>query len=239
MEKPFRDLEFSEKKEYVQKKIRGNLDWISTLSKKVEEGIISKEQGDMMIARAMAVKDVRKERAEDEAKRDALTGLYNKGTFNKEYEKLVEEKSLFALLILDIDNFKNINDSYGYLAGDDVLSQTALNLTTNLRQLRGDDNENDFIARWGGDEFAILLKDIHEDSELEIVANKLVKIMSERAFLIKITGEAQDVPVGISIGAGVYKGGDKNIFFELVDKQAIKQAKQTGKNKAVIINQLI
>jgi diguanylate cyclase (GGDEF)-like protein len=235
MEVSISGLEIREKKEYIQNKIQGNLNWVKTLTKKVDEGIITRENADAMIANAMTGREIRKEIAEDKSRRDPLTGLYNKGAFREEFENLISENAQFALLIIDIDNFKKINEELGYLAGDNVLVQTALNLSANLRQLRENDNENDFICKWGGEEFAVLLKNVSKKENLEKIAEKLRVATCERAFSVKIGNIDQDVPVTVSIGGGIYNGEDKNVFFDKVDKIAVKQAKNTGKNKTVII----
>jgi len=233
METPVKDLKPPERKEYIKIKIQGYSDWITTLRNKVNVGILSDENANIMIARAMTARDIKKELAEDKAKKDQLTGLYNKETFNKEYERLIKNGDKFALLILDLDNFKNINTNLGYSAGDSLIVQTALNISTNLRQLRESETENDFICRWGGDEFAVLLKNISEKKYLENVAEKLRKITSEGTSSIKTEKGIRNVPVTLSIGGGIYNNEGKETFFNKVN-DGIKQAKTT-KNKVVII----
>ena len=237
MEIPIREMASEERKEYIDAKVQKNADWITTLTKKVNEGIITGENANKMIARAMTAREIKTELAEDKAKRDPLTELYNKRVFKDEYDKLIKKGSPFALLIIDIDDFKKINENknLGYLVGDSVLVQTALNLSTNLRQLRGNDKENDFICRWGGEEFAVLLKDVTEKENLQKISEKLRKVTCERPFSVNTTNGIQDVPITVSIGGGIYRGEDKGVFFDKVDKLGVKEAKNTGKNKVVVI----
>jgi len=227
------NLESNQKKEYVQNKIQGNLNWVNTLTKKVDEGITTRENANKMIANVITAMEVKKELAEDKARRDALTGLYNKGAFNSEYQKAIESGTSFALIMIDIDHFGKVNKAFGHDTGDNVLVQTALNFSSNLRQLRERD-KNDFIARWGGEEFAIILMDVFREEDLELVSEKLRKAVCERPFSVKVGEEIIDIPITISIGAGIYKNGDKDLFFHKVDKDALLLAKETGRNKTVI-----
>lgn len=235
MEISVKGMGSEQRKEYIKGKTQGNLDWVTTLTRKVDEGIITREKANLMIARAMTAREIITEFAKDKAKKDPLTDLYNKGAFVEEYERSISRGERFALLIIDIDNFKSINEKMGYLAGDSILFQTALNLSTHLRQLRENESENDFIARWGGEEFAVLLKNVSRKEDLETAAEKLRKVTCERAFSVVINGAIQDVPITVSIGGKIHNGEGKDAFFESVDKGALKQAKNTGKNRIVII----
>jgi diguanylate cyclase (GGDEF)-like protein len=224
----------AERKEYVEGKIDRYSDWQETLDRKVEEGIISKDDKRKMISRAMAARDLKKEIIEYKAKKDSLTGLYNRDAFVQEYAKLIKSGSKFALLIVDLDNFGDVNNKYTYLAGNSVIAQMGLNFSNNLRQLRENEDENDFICRWGGDEFVIILKNIEKTENLQVVTEKFKKMTSERAFAVNLNGVYHDVPAEFSMGAAVYRGEEKDAFFDKVNS-ALKQAKTTGKNKAVVI----
>ncbi|MGB8700673.1 MAG: EAL domain-containing protein, partial [Thermosynechococcaceae cyanobacterium] len=102
---------------------------------------------------------------------DSLTGLFNRALLLDRLQHLLQRyqrhpDQLFALLFLDLDRFKGINDSLGHLAGDRVLVEMACRLQTCLR-------EEDTLARLGGDEFVVLLEDIHSLSEVEACATRL------------------------------------------------------------------
>jgi len=88
----------------------------------------------------------------NEAKLDTLTGIYNKRYFNDILKSYIEEKKHFPLAILDIDDFKKINDTYGHLTGDQVLKEFVL-------LILGELEPSDLLARWGGEEFLIIFSD--------------------------------------------------------------------------------
>lgn len=99
------------------------------------------------------------------ASKDQLTGLYNRRCFydrmNYEMEKMKRTKSPLSLAIIDIDNFKVINDTYGHLEGDRVLVQLAGIFKTNARSV-------DTIVRWGGEEFAMILPETDRNGALTL-----------------------------------------------------------------------
>ena len=101
------------------------------------------------------IKELEIGRINEKSKYDFLTGLYNRETFEKEFENFVNkninpDKKSF-LIILDLDNFKKVNDSLGHIIGDRVLEEASNVLKSNLKS-------SDIIGRLGGDEFIILLK---------------------------------------------------------------------------------
>jgi diguanylate cyclase (GGDEF)-like protein len=100
----------------------------------------------------------------------------------------------FALLFLDIDGFKAVNDHYGHEAGDRVLRAVGQRLQSQLR-------EGDLVARWAGDEFLILLDDIAEHASLALVIDKL-----KQAFATPLDGVSTDAGgvVSVSVGASLY-----------------------------------
>jgi diguanylate cyclase (GGDEF)-like protein len=223
----------AQRKSFVEQREVAYDDWQVTIDKKIEAGIITKEEGRRMISRALTARDIKNDITEYKLRVDELTGLYNRRAFNKEYVRVTSNGSKFALLIIDLDNFKEVNKELGYLAGNNVIVQMGANFLGNLRQVRENSEDNDFICRWGGDEFVILLKNIDKEEDLEKVAEKFKKLTSERAFSVNVGGKHYDVPAEFSIGAGVYKGEDKDVFFNNVNN-AIKHAKTTGKNKIEI-----
>ncbi|HBD38855.1 MAG TPA: GGDEF-domain containing protein, partial [Cupriavidus sp.] len=110
------------------------------------------------------------------AKHDALTGLPNRSELHERCEVLLAEArrrgSGVALLLLDLDHFKHINETLGHPVGDDLLRTIA-------DRIRGAVRPRDVVARMGGDEFAVALGDLRFDGEAELVAAKILARVSE------------------------------------------------------------
>lgn len=156
------------------------------------------------------------------ATHDALTGVYNRRRFD---EKLTEYSLLsrrtgrpFALLLIDADHFKRINDTHGHAVGDDVLQQLAQLIQTNLRT-------TDFVARYGGEEFAVLLPEIAQPDTPEVVAEKIRSAVADANF----PGIGQ---VTVSIGVGLADPADNSqtALIKRADQQ-LYQAKAAGRNQ--------
>ncbi|MDP2097521.1 MAG: diguanylate cyclase [Methylobacter sp.] len=161
--------------------------------------------------------------ANNQALRDALTGLPNRNAYNERLEiELARWKRYhtpLSLIIWDIDYFKSINDSYGHKAGDKVLLLIAKQLSEHSRA-------TDFISRFGGEEFTMLLPNTDVKSAL-ILANQLRQIIENTGF------NANDMSVIITISCGVteFIGNDTDeTAFERAD-QALYQAKEQGRNQ--------
>ena len=152
---------------------------------------------------------------------DKLTGLYNRLYFNEIYnyftEKYKRDKSPFTMLIIDIDNFKKINDRYGHATGDEVLSRIGKIIKETVRK-------TDFAFRYGGEEFVVIFPETDLD-EAYMVAERILTNVPQK---IKVNLE----PVTISGGIGEYKGENPKEFFEKID-EGLYKAKTTGKNKIV------
>lgn len=161
-------------------------------------------------------------RLENVAATDSLTGLLNRQAFEFIFEQAVHEvtrskKSLSALL-LDIDNFKMINDTYGHVMGDKVICAVTGKLRKTLR-------ENDVISRWGGEEFFILLKDCSQARAGEI-AHKLRRVIAADSPVVDQSARG----VTVSIGVAEYKSGEAlSDFFSRADK-ALYRAKDKGRD---------
>ncbi len=164
---------------------------------------------------------------------DFLTGINNRRFFDQrlseEIMRAQRKESLLGCLLLDIDNFKHVNDTYGHLAGDQVLKEISF-LTK--QQLRG----TDVFARFGGEEFSVLLIDSNSAVTLEIAE----RIRTAIAALTVTLDDGQKLQITVSIGVSLYTGGEKvSDSFEssemLVDQadQALYKAKNSGKNRVV------
>jgi len=156
---------------------------------------------------------------------DPLTKLFNRRYFteqaDKEFIRAQRYKLSMALISIDIDHFKSINDKYGHPAGDKVLVAVSKQLQDSLRQ-------TDILARIGGEEFSILLPETTAESAIVFAE----RIRAEQAKL-HITGEWQgEITLSVSIGISGFNVDDEafDVLFSRADK-ALYQAKNSGRNK--------
>lgn len=155
------------------------------------------------------------------ASTDVLTGLPNRRLFYEIAERALSSarrnRGLAAVMSLDLDKFKPINDSYGHEVGDRVLIETSRRLTLALRQ-------SDTGARFGGDEFLILLPQISRDEDVMLVAEK-IRALFEAKFVI----EDFEMSISVSIGASIYPrhGDDIDALIKASD-QALYVTKERG-----------
>lgn len=159
------------------------------------------------------------------AEHDSLTGLYNRQYFMTELERVVENvrrggRRRYALLYIDLDNFKYVNDTLGHIAGDRVLVEVTEMLTHRNRK-------SDLLVRLGGDEFAILIYDADEEHVMQ-AANAHRKLLAD--YIFKYEGNV--VQVGCSIGVTLF--GDRPTSKEELLVQAdiaCHVAKRSGRNR--------
>ena len=157
------------------------------------------------------------------AHHDALTNLPNRLLFNERLGQAIKHagrnKKIVALLFLDLDRFKNINDSLGHPAGDDILQKISQRL---LEQVRGEDT----VARLGGDEFTILLDSLDCDQDAILVAQKVLD-----AFAAPFPIRGHQLSLTVSIGIGLYPQDGTNVDTLLRNADAaMYRAKEQGKN---------
>ena len=152
---------------------------------------------------------------------DNLTGLANRARLEEEYNQLPDKNPL-ALLFLDIDHFKNLNDTYGHNFGDMVLEQLATQITPLFRT-------NDLICRWGGEEFVILLPGVSQEKALAIAERC-------RAYLAGMPVEFEQQELFISASFGVVFTKQKLPLSSLIDAadKALYQAKKSGRNQVIL-----
>lgn len=157
---------------------------------------------------------------------DALTQTHNRRYFNealeREYQRSLRYRRALALILFDIDHFKQINDTYGHVAGDSVLRQLGLVVKPRLRQ-------QDVFARVGGEEFAVLLPEVDAEGAL-VAAEKIRRLVEGARFLVDHREFGCTVSVGVtSFDArmtspeSLYQSADKNLY----------EAKRTGRNRVV------
>ncbi len=156
--------------------------------------------------------------------RDGLTGLFNHTFFYQqidlEVRRYVRYGTLVSLVLIDIDDFKEVNDTYGHREGDRILAAMGRTL---MRMAR----DSDICCRYGGEEFAVILPltDVHEAG---VIANRLKMELAER-----LTG-GQTVTVSIGVASCGKKTGTYRDFVEKADA-ALYQAKRGGKNRVVVV----
>ncbi|AIY67359.1 sensor domain-containing diguanylate cyclase [Pseudoalteromonas piratica] len=167
-----------------------------------------------------------KEQFRKQANTDYLTNLFNRRYFvetaEREFKRAERSSEPYALMSLDIDHFKKINDQYGHPIGDVVLQSFATNLQANLR-------EGDVLARIGGEEFAILLPNTPFD-KAQLVAERIREYQDNTPIVTERGGVLAKVSIGL-----VMKQSDDVSFeslFKRVDK-ALYQAKEQGRNCVV------
>lgn len=158
------------------------------------------------------------------SKVDPLTDLYNHKTFHEYMDNLVDQSETYQmplqLAIIDIDNFKNINDSFGHSVGDTILKRVACTIYKNS-------SGDDIVARYGGEEFTILFTGKNFDESYNIIE----KIRESIANLQH--KETNDNTVTVSVGLKDFTPGlTKYDFFDIADAM-LYEAKKTGKNKVV------
>lgn len=167
-------------------------------------------------------------RLQEKAERDALTGLYNKMTAQKRIENALydsEKGDKDALMILDIDNFKLVNDRCGHLTGDALLVDVASGLKELFRS-------TDVLGRVGGDEFVVFLHGIPSEAFALERAEKIVNL-----FHALFQGGMEDVNISCSIGVAIGSSGAYG-FQRLYDSAdlALYKAKDQGKNQYVLFD---
>lgn len=168
------------------------------------------------------------EKLENMATRDHLTGLYNRQEFEKvlkkEWRYAIRESEPIALVMIDIDNFKNFNDHYGHLAGDNCLQDLSKSMQNSLKRPR------DFIARFGGEEFVVILPETDEDG-----AKHTAEKIRKSVYDLQIPHKYSNVEDYITISLGIAQTDEAELFIfeEVLDAadHALYKAKESGKNK--------
>jgi diguanylate cyclase (GGDEF)-like protein len=170
------------------------------------------------------VEDISKRRAQTEqladlAARDPLTGLANRATMLDRIQAAVSaDRSDFALAFLDLDGFKAINDRLGHQAGDELLRVAAQRIRDSLRS-------TDVAGRYGGDEFAILLQPIEDESHLSAIAERLLSA-------IAVPFTVAHAVAGLSASIGIARGNAVTAATDLLAEAdaAMYMAKVAGRN---------
>jgi diguanylate cyclase (GGDEF)-like protein len=196
-----------------------------------EENIILKEANRLLLEQVGELTD--------RAFIDKLTGVKNRQALVEDFKLIFHPKKEGAserraegqennvcVLMLDIDHFKGVNDTYGHQAGDQVLKAVA-------ERLEGSIRDTDVIARYGGEEFIILLNEISE-FETAKKAERLRKLIADVEFNVGTDDEPKMIPLTISIGLTFgSKNSDPDKLIQEADK-ALYQSKNSGRNQVTI-----
>ena len=158
---------------------------------------------------------------------DSLTGLYNRKhlmeTLENEVARSKRHEHDFALLVVDIDDFKEYNDTYGHLAGDEVLSRLASVFKKSVRSC-------DYVARYGGEEFILVLPEIGPQDGVKAAERLRKKVVKE-----KFASDGKPRKVTVSVGVASYPtdGDDPQAIIRHADA-ALYKAKESGRNQVVL-----
>ena len=161
-------------------------------------------------------------RLEEMAVTDKLTGLANRQAFTPMIEQVFAETrrtpAPVSLALIDIDHFKQINDTHGHLVGDEILRRFAARISGNVR-------DSDLVFRWGGEEFLVILRDCEGTNALRI-ADKLLKAIGETPF------DTSGQTIGVTISVGVAERKADESIDQLIGRadQALYAAKRDGRN---------
>ncbi len=206
----------------------------SALEREVEslrETVEAKQAGEKKRIASLSdqVQNLREEleTAKEESRRDGLTGVYNRRAFDRHIKRLVDQNLVqhagFAILLIDIDNFKHINDTYGHPIGDRVI----MALANVCRQMIRSD---DFLARYGGEEFAILLPGASRRNAAK-KARHICKTVAQTHYALDDGNDPKTLSITVSIGVAVNgRNDDVDALLARADT-ALYKAKASGKNR--------
>jgi len=191
------------------------LAWVAVLRRRVaQQTSLLRRQTDLLRES--------EERFRHMAQHDALTGLATRlvlqDRLNAALERARRNVTGLALLMLDLDKFKEINDTFGHHAGDEVLRVTASRIVAAVRK-------SDTVARMGGDEFIVLLSDLSDPEAVESIAAKVVAALS-----LPVRFAGVELPVSVSVGVCTVTAGelDADMLLRNVDA-ALYRAKARGR----------
>ena len=152
-----------------------------------------------------------------QAEHDSMTELLNRGSFEKLLKIYEDGDNPFALILVDVDIFKSVNDTYGHAVGDELLKRVAFNLKNAFRSI-------DYVCRIGGDEFAVIMVDM--TSDLQYTIKDKIAMVSEE--LARTEGDVPSINLSVGVafsdrenaGEGIFKDADKVLYY----------VKENGKN---------
>nr|WP_245204170.1 GGDEF domain-containing protein [Ammoniphilus resinae] len=159
---------------------------------------------------------------------DSLTGLKNRAAFDELLASILQEnKGNTALLLIDLDNFKLVNDRLGHKTGDELLKAVAYRMKSIVRK-------EDILFRWGGDEFAIVMP-ITSKAEAEQVAKGIIENLQDLCTQRDLQFDGEKISVSMGIAIAPVDGVDPESFHRHAD-QALYRSKEKGKNQYQFYN---
>jgi len=180
--------------------------------------------------RALLLVDERTGELRHQALHDSLTGLPNRALIVDRAEQMLararREPLAIGVLFIDLDNFKDINDSFGHQRGDQLLQAVAERLATAVRP-------SDSVGRLGGDEFVVLVEGRSLDAGPDVVAQRVLEVLAEPFVLEGLEGVSLSVRASIGVAVGARPGADELLRDADV---ALYQAKQAGKSRYVLFH---
>ncbi len=204
---------------------KGTKRWLETHTAPLKDG------NGNVIAMVGVTQDITEKKQSDEliwkqANFDLLTGLPNRHMFydrlEQEIRKAHRNDNSLALFFIDLDRFKEVNDSLGHLMGDNLLVEAAQRINRCVR-------ESDTVARLGGDEFTVILSQIDDTTRVDIIAQNILKNLSEP---FSVGGEHGKIYISASIGITLYPGDSLQTEQLLRNAdQAMYAAKEAGRNR--------
>ena len=182
-----------------------------------------------LLSKKVSVLDTELKKARAESMLDGLTGIGNRRAFDLKIREMVEiasrSGSELSVLMLDIDDFKKINDGFGHQTGDRVLVALARKCHSLIRN-------DDIIVRYGGEEFVILLPNASLDNAV-IKADKICKTIASTRYALDDIEPGNTLSITISIGVSTFSNGDSPMTVMERADGALYQAKKRGKNRVV------
>ncbi|NNJ91161.1 MAG: EAL domain-containing protein [Gammaproteobacteria bacterium] len=191
---------------------------------------ISLYQNKLLKIQSQIIESQAKEEIQYLARHDTLTGLLNRYSFDERLEQALHQasrqKTFLAILAIDLDKFKRVNDSAGHHVGDKVLSEVSERLKIAARR------DSDMIARIGGDEFNVVLSDVKTATIITLISNKIIDLLNK-----PFTVNNSNFHIGGSIGISVFPkdGKEKAALLRNADL-ALYHAKHSGRNQYQFFN---
>jgi diguanylate cyclase (GGDEF)-like protein len=158
---------------------------------------------------------------------DYLTQLPNRSHIHSHFDNLAKNNKNLCVVLADIDNFKQVNDTYGHLVGDDVLRIISEQLSLTLRKI-------DVVGRWGGEEFVMLLPETSAQ-QAHIIVERIRKKIAAISFPISSTSGTFSTTISFGISEKTLKHTTIESYIDCADK-ALYEAKSNGRNQSVIFN---
>ena len=202
---------------------------VSHIRKSVQTKQDSDQKRVKTLSNQVKVLQEKLDQAETKSMKDSLTGAFNRQAFDDHLRALVERNSVartpFALLILDIDDFKKVNDNYGHQTGDRVIMALVQKCQESVRS-------DDFLARYGGEEFVIILPGASLRNGVKKGQHIRKKVAAARYCQAADQGEAT-ISFTVSIGVSTYQQGDSAAAVLKRADLALYTAKAAGKNRVI------